>query len=187
MNLQELGFTKEELQQRVVDQAVRELFDSSTYDEDGEVSHVDSPLHRQLNEAIRKHIDAKINELAEQHVLPKVTEMVENLTLQETNKWGEKKGEKLSFVEYLAQRADYYLREEVNYSGKTRAEDSYSWSKYGTRCAHLIHEHLHYAIERAMKEAISNANQSIIGGLQEAVKIKLAEVANSLQVAVKTK
>jgi hypothetical protein len=50
----------------------------------------------------------------------------------------------------------------------------------------MIDKHLHFSIESAMKSAVSNANSAIVGGLEETVKIKLAEIAKSLKVTVKT-
>ena len=40
MNLQELGFTKEEIQQRVVNQLVQQLTEEVSLDEDGETDEV---------------------------------------------------------------------------------------------------------------------------------------------------
>ena len=141
-----------------------------------------STFKRKLSDAVKQRVDAKINEIAEVHILPKVSELVENITIQETNKWGEKKGEPVSFIEYMTQRADAYLREDVDYEGKSKAESSsYSWSKSQTRITQLVHKHLHYTIEAAMKAAMQNANSAIVEGIQATVKIKLEELARSLK------
>lgn len=190
MNLQELGFTKEELQQRVIDQCVSKLLESTGWDMESEEEYpTDSSLARSLQTAVKTHVDAKINEIAAQHVLPRVTEMIEGLVLQETNKWGEVKGQKLTFVEYLVQRAEHYILEEVDYEGKSKREknDSYGWKPSQTRIANLVHEHLAHSIKIAMQDALKIATSSISTGIQETVKIKLAEVQNALAVSVKTK
>jgi hypothetical protein len=181
-----LGLSKEELQERVIESLCDRLL-SGRGGEDGDTFY-DSPMKRALDKAIHAHIDGAVAKMAEEHVLPRVTEMVENITLQATNQWGEKKGEPMSFVEYMVQRADAYLREEVDYEGQSKEEkrDSYGWKKYGTRAAALVHKHLHYRVEEAMKAALANANHAIVGGLEETVKIKLQEVAAALKVEVKT-
>mgnify|MGYP001609874141 FL=1 len=81
-------------------------------------------------------------------------------------------------------RAEAYLKEELDHNGKTKAED-YNWKKSGTRIAYLVHEHLQYSIQTAMKEALTTANSAIVGGIEQAVKIKLAEVAASMKVELK--
>lgn len=187
MNLADLGFTKEELQQRVIDQLCRQVMEGTFTDEDGEEYNSDSAFARTLHEHVRKQVDASISALAEKHVLPNVHAYIENLTLQTTNKWGEKQGRPVTFIEYLTQRAEAYMLEEVNYEGKTKGQDSYSWKGTQTRISHLIERHLHYSIENAMKAALVNANSAIVGGIEKTVQIKLAEVAASLKLKVEAK
>ncbi len=77
------------------------------------------------------------------------------------------------------------MTEKVDSSGKTKEESgSYSFSGTQTRVAHMIHRHLHFNIETAMKEALATANGSIVKGLEETVKLKLAEIAKALKVTV---
>ena len=186
LSLESLGFTAEELQQRVIDQIVDKVMPATVYyyDEDSKTQRT-SMIADQLNKAVRERIDEAVNAIADKHVLPNVTQYLEALTLHETNRWGEKKGASVTFVEYLTQRADAYMREEVNHSGKTKDEDSYSWRASSTRVAYMINQHLQYSIETAMKQALQVANSSIANGLEEAVKIKLAEVVGGIKTTVK--
>lgn len=187
ITLESLGLSKEDIQDRVIDQLCRTVLSGKTYDEDGNEEWVDSQFKYKLDERVKAQIEASISAMAEKHILPNVHAFVENLTLQQTNKWGEKQGKPVTFIEYLTQRAEAYIQEEVSYDGKTREQGGYGWSKSTTRIAYLIHQHLQYSIESAMKEALKTANSAIAGGIQEAVKIKLQEVVSGLQVAVKTK
>jgi len=184
LNLETLGFTKEELQQRVVDQLCKELTSDLDYEEGMEFP-VDSKFGKKLQRVVEAHIDRKIQEIAENHIFPKVSEYIENLTLQETNKWGEVKGTSLTFVEYMVQRAEAYMTEKVNYEGKAKGENIYSWTGTQTRLSRLIHQHLHYRIENAMQTALKDANSHIVKGLEETIKIKLKEISDSLKVGLK--
>ncbi len=185
LTLESLGFSKEELQERVVDQLCASILSGKQYDEDGAEYYEDSQFKKKLEERLKAHMDATINAIAEKHLLPNITTYIENLCLQETNKWGEKTGQKLTFIEYLVARADAYIREDVNYQGKSKSEgDSYNWSKNTTRIAYLINSHLQYAIDRMTKEALVNANKSIVGGIEQAVKIQLEQVLGKLKVGV---
>lgn len=188
MNLADLGFTKEELQQRVVEHIAAQVMQGNFHDEDGEEFKADSVFARNLQAEVQKKIDATITALAEKHVLPNVSAYIENLTLQTTNKWGEKVGKPVSFIEYLTQRAEAYMQEKVNFEGKTQEENgSFSWNGTQTRITHLIHQHLHYSIDTAMKAALKDANGHIVKGIEEAVKIKLGEVLAALKMEVKTR
>ncbi|MDD5708659.1 MAG: hypothetical protein PHR35_22315, partial [Kiritimatiellae bacterium] len=74
------------------------------------------------------------------------------------------------------------------FRGKTKAEDGGygSWKATGTRVVYIIHEYLHREIERAMKTAVSTANQTIVGGILDAVKLQLKAIAEGLKVTVET-
>lgn len=187
LTLESLGLDQNKLAEKLVDRLAQNMLTSIGYDEDGDEWFGTSPFAKKLNSMVTARLDKIVNELADKHVLPRVNEMVEGLVLQQTNQWGEKVGKPVTFIEYLTQRADAWMREEVNYDGKTKGQDSFSWRKSGTRVEYLIDKHLQYSIETAMKAALSEANKSIIGGLEQAVRIKLGEVAEKLKVNVATK
>jgi len=186
IDIESLGFTKAELQQRVVDQICEQLLTSIYTDEDGSESPQESQFKRAIAAAVKKQTDETINALAERHLLPNVAKQIEEIVLQETNRWGEATGQSVTFIEYLTQRADAWIREEVNHNGKTKAEDGYSWTKSTTRISHMIHEHLKYSIERSMKAALELATGSVKKGLEEAVKIALANIQVKVNTEVKS-
>jgi len=190
LDLNALGFTQEELQQRVVDQLCERLTKTVSIDDEGDEHWRQSQLGRKLDEAVRARVDSAIQNIAAVYVLPNVTKFMESFCLQATNSWGEKIGAAITFTEYLVQRAEAYLTEKVNYEGKGKNEDHYSsssWNGTQTRIAHMINQHLHYSIETAMKKALADANGHIGKGLEETVKIKLAEVTAGLSATVKIK
>lgn len=189
LTIESLGLSKDELLDRVVTRAVEVLLHDyeEGNDEDGEpcTSEKPSQFGELIKARVKQKTDEAIEQIAAKHILPNITTYVENLCMQETNKWGEKKGEPVTFIEYLVSRAEAYLSEEVDFNGKTKAQDSYNWRKAQTRIAHLVHEHLQYSIQIAMKQALADANSKIVGGIEAAIKIKLAEVQESLKVSVK--
>jgi hypothetical protein len=187
LDIEALGFTKEELRQRVIDTIASNLLNELVSEPGGEEDYKQTKLAKQLKAAVMQRTDEAVAALADKYVIPNATQYLENLCLQETNKWGEKTQKKLTFIEYLVKRAEAYLTEEVSYDGKVKGQDGYQWRASGTRISYLIHSHLQYSIETAMKAALSDANKTIVGGLEQAVKIKLAEIAAQLKVDVKTK
>ena len=190
IDLQALGFTQEELQQRVIDQLCAHLTKTVSIDDEGEEHWRESDMGRRLNQAVIKRVDAAIEKIATEHVLPNVSTFLESFCLQATNHWGEKTGQPITFIEYLVKRAETYITEKVNYDGKGKDDDRYSsssWNGTQTRIAYMINSHLQYSIEAAMKKALAEANGHIVKGPEETVKIKLKEVSEALTVAVKTK
>jgi len=188
LDLQSLGFTDTELRDRVVERIADQAMLKQGVTFDGDECFDESIFAQQLDALVKQRIEDTISAIAEKHVLPNVAACVENLTLQATNVWGEARGEKVTFIEYLTQRAEAYLAEKVDYSGntKTEARSGYSWKASQTRVSHLVHAHLQYSIKRAMEDALKTANSAIVEGIEGAVKIKLAEVAKALKVSVKT-
>lgn len=152
------------------------------------VEKIDGEDYSKLDGVIQKAIDAALDKYLNEIVLPHVEKQITEVTLQETNRWGEKTGgKKVPFKEYLVERAEKWLAEEVNYDGKSKASDSFGWKPYQTRVAHMVHNHLHFHIERAMNEALKTANSAIVGGIEHTVKMKLAEVSAAMSIQLKTK
>ncbi len=187
LNLESLGITKEEIQERVISRICETILTSMNMDEDGEEYAESSQFKKTVEQKCREHINATISKIAEQHILPNVSTFIETLALQETNSWGEKIGKPLTFIEYLASRADAYLRETVSSEGKSKGEDSYSWTGRQPRLTYLVHKHLQYSIDTAMKSAVDQVNAAIVPALTETVKLKLGEISANLKTTVTTK
>lgn len=186
--LEALGFTKEEIFQRVVDTIVRDLTQSRHEDEDGESWFGESEFKRGIDKAVQARIDAEVSKTADLHIAPRIAELIDGVTFQQTNQWGEKRGESVTFIEYLVQRAEAYMTEKVNYEGKTQKEGSgYSFTAMGTRVSYMIDKHLNYSIETAMKSAVQEANNSIAKGLNEAVKIAISNLTVQVKTDVKSR
>ena len=89
------------------------------------------------------------------------------------------------FALYTRLKADEYIQEPVNYNGKTRDEDNYNWSPKSSRIVYLVNNHLRFSIETAMKKAMADANKSIVGGIEAAVKMALQEAQAKLKITTK--
>lgn len=189
IDLAEIGFTKEELQEKIIDRLVGQLMTSCSVDDEDNAHYRESKFALDLEKKIKETADATINAMAEKFILPNVKNYIENLTLQQTNQWGEKKGSPVTFVEYLTQRAESYMNEKVNWEGKTK-EESGSYNSFNgaqTRIAHMINKHLHFSIETAMSESLKIATSAISTGIQETVKMKLGEIQAALKTSVSVK
>lgn len=183
MNYDELGFTQEELQERVVKQICdRILHEQEEMDHDGHSWFTEGEFEERVHTLIKERIDEQVEAIANVSVLPKIDEYIRVFTLQETTTWGEKVGKELTFVEYLVKRAEAYMAEDVDYKGKTKPNDAYSWSKEGTRITYAIDKHLHHSIETAMKTIMEGANEALVDGIKKTVELKLKEIVSKIKV-----
>lgn len=181
---EQIGLTPDELQERVVAGLVDKILGFDGHSRERDPDYVHSTVMSEANARVLEAINAKVDEISAEFILPRVEAMITGHCLQETNKWGDKVGKPLTFTEYLVHRAESYLTETVNYEGKTKAQDNYNWKSSSTRVVHLIDKHLHYEISRAMEKALATANSKIVEGIEEAVKIKLAELQVKLNTTV---
>jgi len=184
--LELIGMTKDELRDRVVKSIVNKIMYEEHRSDEGEWEDR-SRFARELDKHIKSSIDESVREIADVHVKPVVKEKIENFVLQETNQWGEKKGKIKTFAEYLVERAEHYMVEEVDSRGKSRSEsgDGYGFRGVATRISYIIDKHLHYEISSAMKNILDNANNTLADGLQKAVKVRLKEIVEGIKFEVK--
>lgn len=175
-NTIDLGLSPDELREEVIERAAQKLRDSI---DTGDYGHLDRIVKEATDKATAKYI--------EKTLIPMIEKNIESVVFQATNEWGEKRGKALTFREYLVERAEAWLREQVDYEGKPKGRDSFGWHAKQTRIAHMIHEHLHWSIENMTKKMLQDANNHIVGGIQETVKLKLAEIQTSLKVSSEAK
>lgn len=188
LTLEALGLSRDEIIDRMVDRLTEKMLRESVMDGSGDLVDVGySPFAQVIHDRVMAKIDQAVEDIAARNVLPNVASYVEKLTMQETNKWGEKTGQKLTFTEYLVKRAEAWITEPVDYQGKPKGTDSYSWRVHGTRIGHMIHEHLDHQIQTAIKQALTELNSRVAKGLHETVRVQLAEVLEKLKVEVKTR
>jgi hypothetical protein len=185
--LQELGFSREEIEQKVVTKIADDLLNEYFYESDtGGDGYKDSRLKQKFHEIIKVHVERKLNKLAEEYIVPHVRQLIEGVALQRTNEWGEKKGEPKTFIEYLTESAQGYLMQPVDFQGKPTERGGYSTNTQ-TRLIHLVHEHLHYSIDTAMKNAVDEVKKALTPALQSTVEMKLGEIAKTLKINVVAK
>lgn len=183
ITLESLGLKSEDVADRIVETAVHQLLSQTVADEDGDEFEWASQFREKITAMVTARVDEKVREIGEKHVVPHVGDMIENLVLTKTNQWGEKvKGGEVTFIEYLTAQAGAYMSEQVDYNGKTKAQDAYNWRANSTRIAYLIESHLQYQIKTAMEQALADANTAMAKGLHEACRVAINDVATKFKV-----
>jgi hypothetical protein len=191
IDLSSIGITPEELQSRVVDSIADSLLSGFGRDpETGEVFRQGNQFRQQLDKEIQSRLDQRVSEIGAGHIYPAIAAKIETLLLQKTNEWGEAQGEGVTFVQYLVNRAERYLSEEVDGDGRTAQEcrtRGNTFYKKGPRLVTMIDKHLQTSIESAMKTALKDANSVIVEGIAKAAKDSLKTLSEKLSVVVTTK
>ena len=181
-----LGINKEDLFERVVEQTVSFLLSTSGFDSESEreVSYA-TKFKREIEKRIQKAVDDKIAALAEVHLIPRVGELIESANLQKTNSYGEAKGAPMTFIEYIASRADAYMNENVDFNGKSKEEgDSYNWRSVGPRLTVLMRGYIRETLESHAKNAISDVNKVLAKGMEKAATDAIHAAAAAVKVSV---
>lgn len=184
--LESLGVSVEELTQRIVDQAVEQLLSYTGFDEDGEPSGTyATKFKKKIEEKIMEAVNSKIAAIAEEHLIPRVGEMIEQADMRQTNRYGEPVTPKLTFKEFIAQRAESYMSEDVDYHGKSKTESGdYSWRSSGPRLTVLMQSYIRQTLEDHAKGAVSDVNKVIAKNIEKAAVDAIKQAADNLKVSV---
>lgn len=192
--LEALGISKEDLAGRIIESAVDQLLSSTGFNpETDEETRYESRFKREIEARVQKAVDTKIAALAEVHVLPRVGEMIESADLRKTNNYGEAKGPSMSFKEYIANRADVYMTEDVDYHGNSKADleakgsSTYDWRSCGPRLTVLMRSYIRDSLETQAKAAIADVNKVIAKNIEQAARSAITAAAAAMTVEVKAK
>lgn len=179
MNDLDLGISQDELREQIVERASQKLTDYVIETEGDSLQNL-QPAHNTIEKIVGEQVDTFI----ENELRPVVEKGVENVIFDFTNQYGEKKGQSLTFREYLVQRAEEYLTEKVNYDGKSKREDSMARPTQ-PRITYMIDRMIHSRIEKAMKDAIEDFDRMLQQGLSATVNQKLSEIAKNTKISIK--
>lgn len=180
--LTSVGCTQESFLDRLVDQCATKILERR----DG----YDNEFTKALKAEIQDRIDSAITAFGDQYVAPLALEHIKALVIERTNQYGEKKGEPFTLLEYMVDRAEKYIMEEVDSNGRSRSECEArrdSFYRKGTRISQMIDQYLYMSTDAAMKKALEGANETIAKGLMGQLKISLEKAMNDVVVAVTVK
>ena len=192
LTCEQLGITPDDIADRVAKKIAETMlvsYSDEYDDETGETVQTDLPSKFQtlVRARVEAKVSAAVDAISERVVGGMVEERLTALTFPQTNGYGERKGEPLTLLEFIARRADTYLSEQVDSEGRA-GRDCYG-SARNPRVVWMLEKWLASRIKDDMERALKNANAKIVGGIEEVVKANLADIANRLsaQVVVKSK
>lgn len=187
--LEALGISPETLGDRIVEQAVEAILNTTGFDPTTEEENrYESQFKKEIEARVKKAVDEKIAALAAVHIVPKVGELIEKADMRKTNGYGEPTSPSMTFKEYIAHRADAYMSEQVDVHGNSKAdleaknESTYNWRSSGPRLTVLMKLYIKDSMERAAKEAVTDINKVIAKNIEKAAKDAIALAAGSIKV-----
>lgn len=181
IDLQTLGFTQEELQNRVVDQLCGRLMDGPICDDDGRAS---SGITAKINAKISAMVDEKLTAMMAATIGPSLASYIEKIVITPTNAYGERKGTPQTLVEYMTTAAAAYLNETVDDKGNGKGRDSYNWKPETTRAVWLANRELRDSIVAAMNTTLAGTNATIGAAIADAVKMSVENIKQQFHVSL---
>ena len=189
-DLKSIGITEEELQQRVVDTITNRMLSSTAFDYDESRSFsTASPIFRKIQDSIKSAIDSKFDLLFDSQIRPLVDTEIDSLVIQKTNEWGEKKGEPVTFLEYLIEQAEKYINEPVDSRGRTRSQcaashDSFNSVRGSTRLANAVDQKIALHLEQCVTAVMRDATDKVGAAMQDVLKNALDTAKEKIKVKI---
>lgn len=185
--LEALGISPGELGNRIVDQCVEALLSTTGFSSEiGEEERYESRFKREIVKRLMGIVDEKITALAAVHLIPRVGEMIEAANMGQTSRFGELKTPPMTFLEYISQRAEVYMSENVDCDAlsKDEATNSYNWRSAGPRLTVLMRMYIRETLEKHAKAAVTDVNKVIAKNIENAARDAITAAAASLKVTV---
>lgn len=180
----DLGITKEELQDRIVQRIADNTLNSMFVDDEGNVhERADSKFKQKASDMIASAIDAGVRQMIDKYVASNLSGTLLNLSFQKTNNYGEKKGEPQTLMEFIADSINTYLKEQVDKDGKSKPHDSYGWKPEGTRAYWLVNKSIRDNMHEAINTTLKDSNTTIADAISEAVKMNVQAFTKQFKVS----
>ena len=176
ITLSQLGISPENLETKLLEILAKDFWEKSfagSCDEDGRYHRLENLILSKLEKQTKEIIDATIKKLGAETLSPTIETFIQNYKVQQTNSYGEKRGEPKTFTEYLMFKAEEYCLQPVKYNGELY--DGFGGKDQQTRITYLIGKHLQDEIEKLVKAHIHEANKLFAKGLNETVRMMINE------------
>ncbi len=168
-DLKKLGFTQEELKDRVVEFMANSIFNDNQ-DESG--NRHDSLFAYGVQQAVKARVDAAVKAYCDTVITKRLEAIVGSMEV-----------DKVPLDKYVVDGINKYLREEVNHFGKSeyehRSRPRITWIMQG-----IIETHANDCIARAMKSIEREVFSSLTTALSEGIKVPLRKYESALRTAI---
>jgi len=173
MDLKELGFTQEELQQKVVETIVHDLMKQKNYDYDEDCACLgDSAFSRKLSSMMDDKIEESMRAMFEQKASGEIKVMIDEFIINHTDKCGEKINESESLSQFIVKKAESILNERVKFNGVK--SDSYNSRDTTTRLEYMFNKAFDGKVSKLIDESVDHIKQTIENSLEESIQQRIS-------------
>ena len=173
IDLSALGISSEDLVQRIVDSVSESLINGDeNFDIDG--------FYTKLKDAAQARTDAAVERIMNEQLGPRIDQYIAELKLQKTSEYGEKKGEPMTFLEYINTLASEWLHTIVDIEGKPTTRYS-SKSNAQTRIMWMIDKRIAASMQEALAKCVAESLGYLKDGLKTAAAEQLDRIAESIK------
>lgn len=161
---------QETIERKVVESAAEQIVASVLSGHD-----LMSRIQEQVESQIRIHCDDTVS--------PLISEEICKFVIQQTNNFGEQKGEPVTFAEFLAEKANEYLHERVNHKGEPVGKNSYE-RMVQSRLTHMLDKQLSHHIKTEMKDAMKSVVSAVAPAIATTCGLKIREATEDIRRAM---
>lgn len=191
---EQLGITKEEMQERIVQAIATTLITSretmwTEWDEEEE-GDVPTSFGKKMQEHIEKTLQERLDLMFAQFVKPGLHDVIDKMTFQESNRWGEPRKEAETFKEFFARVMEEHLKEDVDSKGQTRAgakRSGRTFYKEGTRLEVAIGHYLNSHVRDAVNGIVAEGDKQMSILLKDLITETMVTAAKKLTVTIDRK
>lgn len=181
INLQDLGIDAAKIQDAVVEEITERILT-------GERGWDESKFRREMDDQIKKAVQSGIEKVIAAVLQGEITAQIENLRFENTNGYGEKKGDPQTLREWIAGHINGYLNEDVNLELKSRNEiNSYdNFKSAGKRVMVMFKATMREEIQVSINAMWRDGNKPLLDAVQEAVTNQLTFLRDNLKLFTST-
>jgi CRISPR/Cas system type I-B associated protein Csh2 (Cas7 group RAMP superfamily) len=183
ISIEDLGITKQEMQDRVVNQLCNEI--TGRHDDESEYSYFsESSIKTKMREYLQEIVDKKTREVIDEKVLANFEKYLQELIIKPSSRWGEKEEAPVSIEDYIEKTISLTMAETVDSTGRGREDRSYSYyGSHSTRLEYLINRKISAEIETSFKSVLVDVKASLQSHIEAQIKNKLTETKISFNVS----
>ena len=178
-----LGISQEEMIEKVVDAMSDKIL--AAPDDDMDNTHYRNTIIEKLDMVIAERIESEVRKNFDRHVTPRIEEMIADMTFTKTNNWGERAGKTLTLREFLIEKAEAYMGEDVNAQGHSKSQcRGHSFYGAGNRLSVMIDNHLEAEFKRVVDDIYQIANKGFEDGIKAEMTRAIEDVSKRMQVSI---
>ena len=188
-NCEMLGISQEEMQNRVVNAIAEKLMSKTImtqWDENEDQEKiVNTKFAKAVIDKINEHFKNKVDELFNEQIAGKIDNLLTNYIIKETNQLGESLGKERTVTEFIIERFNVFIKEQVDSKGNPKRKNDCYFKPQGTRLTVAVDTYFKDHLEKAMKTILKNTDKTLIEEVTESFRKIISTQLKRTEINVK--